>query len=97
MQIKISDVLGMLNNGNTRKEIQEHYGLNGVEVKTLFSHPELKGKKTKKKKELSFIIVNDVTGQEAPTPTEENTDTEEETPVAEALPEVEEEPKTAWE
>ena len=47
-QIIIEDVQDMLVDGKTRDEIGSHYGLNGVETKRLFSHPELKGRRTHK-------------------------------------------------
>lgn len=80
-QIRISDVLRMLQEeGKTRPEIGEHYGLNGVQLKKLFQHEELKGKKTRKAPEEAFVIINDVSGDETPeeTPDTEEGDTEEE-------------------
>ena len=77
-QIKVSDVLEMLNQGKERSEIAAHYGLNGSELKQLFQHPQLKGKKTKKVKVPTFVIVDDVTeGVDAPVAdTVDNTDAE---------------------
>ena len=63
-QIKISDVLGMLQDGKTRKDIGEHYGLSGTDTKRLFQHPALKGRKTIKTKEVPFVIVDET--EEAP-------------------------------
>lgn len=57
-QIKVSEVLELLEQGKSRKEIGEYFGLNGVEVKTLFQHPELKGKKAKK--QMPFVIIDDI-------------------------------------
>jgi len=47
-QIVVEDVLEMLADGKTREEIQAHYGLNGVELKKLFMHEQLKGRRTHK-------------------------------------------------
>lgn len=58
-QIVISEVLGMLNNGKSREEIREFYDITPTELKLLFNHPKLKGKKTKKAIETSFEIVDD--------------------------------------
>ncbi len=57
VRITISGVLEDLNNGLTREDIQEKYGLNGVELKEVFQHPKLKGKKTKKPR--GFILIDD--------------------------------------
>lgn len=54
-EIVVEDVIEMLESGKTRKEIQAHYGLNGVELKTLFNHPDLKGRRTHKTRD--FVIV----------------------------------------
>lgn len=64
-QISLSHVLDMLENGHTREEIGEHYGLNSTELKVLFKHEKLKGKRTKKKKpKPSFDIVDDLNEEE---------------------------------
>lgn len=47
VEIKISDVIAMLNAGKTRKEIGAHYGLNRANWMRLFQDPSLKGLKTK--------------------------------------------------
>lgn len=57
--INVDDVLSMLQNGKTRADIAEHYGISGVDCKALFQHPRLKHKKTIKPKELGFILVDD--------------------------------------
>jgi len=62
-QIKISDILAMLQNGKTRNDIAEHYGINMTEMKEIFKHPQLKGKKTKKPKELSYQLIDDISGE----------------------------------
>lgn len=54
--ININKVVQMLTEeGKSRKEIQEYYGLNGAEAKILFSHEKVKGVKTKKKPNI-FIV-----------------------------------------
>lgn len=60
IKIKVTDVLSMLQEGKTREDIRVHYGINKTELKALFQHPELKGRKTIKPKELSFVIVDDI-------------------------------------
>lgn len=61
--IRVSDVQGMLANGKTRKEIQEHYGLSGKDLKHLFQHSKLKGLKTKKPFAPSFEVVDDTNNE----------------------------------
>lgn len=58
IRINPTDVLNMLAEGKTREEIRIHYGLNKKQLKALFLHSRLKGKKTKKV-DLGFIIVED--------------------------------------
>lgn len=75
--VKVSSILQDLENGmtrykgqmgydETRGSIEEKYGLSQYEVAELFKHPQLKGRKTKKVKAVSFVLVDDVTeeGQE---------------------------------
>lgn len=70
--IVISQVLQDLKNGLTRTttspgydpeigSIQEKYNLNKTQVKSLFEHPQLFKKRTTFKKDLGFIIEDDVT------------------------------------
>jgi len=47
-QIKVSQILDDLENGLGRNEIKEKYSLSGSEMKLIFSHPKLKGRKAKK-------------------------------------------------
>jgi len=65
-QIKVTDVLELLKQGMTRAEIREHLGLTHSGLRTLFSHPKLKGKKPHKQPE--FIIIDDTEAdvQESP-------------------------------
>lgn len=69
-EIKISEILNLLENGVTRYSdspehdpqvgsIEERYGLSKQEVKRMFEHPLLAGKKTKKAP--SFRLIDDVT------------------------------------
>lgn len=60
--IKVSDVLNFLEEGKTRKDIQDHYGISQKELRELFQHPKLKGRKTKKAFEPSFVIEDDLDG-----------------------------------
>ena len=56
--VKTSDVITMLNEGKTRKEIGKHFGLNRANVMRLFQDPSLKGLKTKTG--TTFTLVHDV-------------------------------------
>ena len=58
VEIRISDVLNMLNEGKSREDIRLHYRLNRVQLKKVFQHERLKGKKTKKV-DLGFVIIED--------------------------------------
>lgn len=80
--IKISDILSMLKRGfaRTPKEkcydaaigsISEHYGFDTKQIKEIFEHPKLKGKKTiRVKSEVASITIIDDT--ESETTTEES-------------------------
>lgn len=57
--INISAVLKDLNNGLTRPEISSKYSISLTDVKSMFEHPLLKGKKPRKPK--GFILVDDIT------------------------------------
>lgn len=45
--LSVQGILGDLDNGLTRKDIQDKYELSGRDMKHIFNHPDLKGKKTK--------------------------------------------------
>jgi hypothetical protein len=64
-QIKISDIITDLDNGVTRAQIAAKYDITDREVKALFTHPKLKGKKAKKAFVPSFEIVDDLDNTEA--------------------------------
>ena len=67
--ITVSGIISDLDNGIDRDGIAKKYGLTKTEVKTMFQHPALKGKRVKKKpqvKELRFKLVDDVTPQSDP-------------------------------
>ena len=49
LRITVSDVLGLLAEGKSRKEIAEHYGRTQSEmIKMVWGHPKLKNRKAKK-------------------------------------------------
>ena len=64
-QISVSAVIEDLNNGLSRLQIGEKYGLTARETKEMFKHPSLKGKKAKKVFVPSFELVDDV-GEDEP-------------------------------
>lgn len=74
-EIKVSEVVALLDAGKSREEIGTELGLTRAEVTALFKHPSLKGKKAKK--QLDFVVVDDTsdvaleTQEEAEIPTEE--------------------------
>ncbi len=57
-EIKISEVLQLLQEGYTRDQIAVKYGISQKELKYLFQHPKLKGKKTIKG--IGITIVDDL-------------------------------------
>ena len=49
LRITVSDVLGLLAQGKSRKEIAEHYGRTQADmIKMVWGHPKLKNRKAKK-------------------------------------------------
>ena len=58
-KITTSMIITDLENGIDRTGIQTKYNLEAWEVKQMFHHPTLKGKKAKKVKKLSFEFVDD--------------------------------------
>lgn len=59
VQVRLSEVLSLLEQGKGRQEIAEHFGLSLAEIKNIFEHPKLKGRRPKKVKEESFNLVDD--------------------------------------
>ena len=57
--ITVSMILEDLENGIDRNAIKEKYSLQAWEVKQMFEHPALKGKKAKKVRKLSFNFIDD--------------------------------------
>lgn len=65
--IVVSDVLNMLDEGKTREEIREFYGISKADLTRLFKNPNLKNKKPRKKP--GFILEDDIsTKDENPGP-----------------------------
>ena len=58
-KITTSMIIADLENGIDRTGIQTKYHLESWEVKQMFQHPTLKGKKAKKVRKLSFEFVDD--------------------------------------
>ena len=81
-RITTSMIIADLDNGIDRNGIRDKYSLQAWEVKQMFEHPALKGKKAKKIRKLSFTFVDDTTFAEVdvddtnqtsiPVPTVEN-------------------------
>jgi transcriptional regulator len=76
MQIKVSEVLKLLDRGLNRDEIASHYNITKKEVGILFKHPLLKGKRTKLANKVSFIVVDDISMTEDSSPQFINRDLE---------------------
>ena len=58
--ITVTMILEDLDNGIDRNGIKDKYGLQAWEVKQMFEHPALKGKKARKVRKLSFNFVDDI-------------------------------------
>ena len=58
--ITTSMIIEDLENGIDRTGIKEKYNLQAWEVKQMFEHPVLKGKKARKVKKMSFNFVDDI-------------------------------------
>ncbi len=69
-RITISGILNDLENGLSRPEIAEKYEISPAEVKAMFEHPKLKGKKAKKKLVLTFQLEDDTADVVAETATD---------------------------
>lgn len=54
--VTLSEIKTDIENGLTRPEIKNKYGLTGQDMKNIFSHPKLKGVKAKK---TSIIFIDD--------------------------------------
>lgn len=66
--INVKDVLAFLEDGKTREQIREHYGLSKRDLTLLFKHEELKGKKTRIAPGFVFAQESNIMAQEdAPT------------------------------
>ena len=59
--ITVTMILEDLDNGIDRNGIKDKYSLQSWEVKQMFEHPTLKGKKARKVRKLSFNFVDDTT------------------------------------
>ena len=91
--ITISMILADLDNGIDRNGIKDKYSLEAWEVKQMFEHPNLKGKKAKKKRKLSFNFVDDINTvdpNQTSIPVEEPDVHQEASMIIEATPELQE-------
>jgi len=64
VKVTVSGILGMLKDGKDRAQIGKELGLSGADVKRMFQHPELKGKKVKKVIEPGFIFEDEAIEEE---------------------------------
>jgi hypothetical protein len=63
--LSVSQILNDLDNGLGRPEIAKKYGLKPGEVKVMFEHPSLKGRRPKRATtKVTFTLVDDVTPQQ---------------------------------
>lgn len=62
VKVTVSGVLRLLEKGMSRDEIGEELGLSKRDVKLLFQHPDLKGRKAKKP--VGFILVDEIEEEE---------------------------------
>lgn len=73
MEIKISDVLRMLDEGKSRKEIAAYYGLPYTFMRdNVFTHPLIKNKRAKRSKKIDVNIVDDASFEDIIDETELN-------------------------
>lgn len=64
MEIKISDIINMIEEGKSRQEIAKHYGLPYSFMQAnVFNHPLIKGKR-KKKQQPEINLIEDVLASE---------------------------------
>jgi len=72
MRITISEVLSLLDQGKSRKEIAEHFGQTQTAMKRMvWSNPKLKAKKAKKQYEDLIVLEDDTVVADAPAPVAE--------------------------
>jgi hypothetical protein len=83
-RITTSMIIADLENGIDRNGIKDKYSLEAWEVKQMFMHPALKGKKAKKVRKLSFDFVDDTENAVDPNQTTIPVDPESATVVKEA-------------
>lgn len=57
-EIKVSEILEMLNQGKDRKAIREELGVTHADMAAIFQHPKLKNKKPRSFS--SLVVVDDV-------------------------------------
>lgn len=66
VQITITEVLNDLTNGLSRHDIKAKYNLSPAQLKQIFSHPKLKGKKAKKAEVMIDLIDDTITAEVTP-------------------------------
>lgn len=83
-KIVLSEVLALLNEGKSRKEIGAIYGLKGKALQALFQHKQLKGRKVKTV--VALDIEDDVTGTKLELKSKAKAEGSADASVAEAAP-----------
>lgn len=72
-KVTIAGIKARLNAGKTRKEIAEEFGTTVPQLnKHVFSHPELKGLKTKKKPDVVLVTEDELNSSPNQSPSTEN-------------------------
>ena len=66
VEIKLSTVIELLDNGKSREEIAAHFDLKMAQVNQMFKHPKLKGLRAKKVVEPAFVLEDDLTDKGTP-------------------------------
>ena len=88
-RITTSMIITDLENGIDRTGIQTKYNLETWEVKQMFQHPTLKGKKAKKVRKLSFEFIDDTENAIDPNQTSIPVDVKDGSTYQEAVNEIE--------
>lgn len=61
-QLKLSDIIALIEAGKTRNTIRKELGLTIAQVAELFKHPKLKNKRARGSRGVAFDLVDDLEG-----------------------------------